>query len=68
MTLMTLLEIRTLVRPKMTMSSLMNGAKDKLKRQKKPGVIYALGCTKCPNVYIGETVGTVKQPAKDHKI
>ena len=47
--------------------SLMARAKDNLPAEDTPVAIYALGCTDCPKVYIGETGRTAKQRAREHK-
>ena len=39
---------------------------DNLPAEETPGAIYALGCTDCPRVYIGETGRTAKQRAREH--
>ena len=47
--------------------SLMRGAKDRLSADTQPGVVYALGCADCHQVYIGETGRTAKERTKEHK-
>ena len=44
----------------------MKGAKDDLPSSQTPGVVYALGCTECERVYIGETGRTAEQRVKEH--
>ena len=45
---------------------LMNRAKDAIPASRVPGVVYAIGCKECPQVYIGETKLTAQQRAKEH--
>ena len=47
--------------------SLMTGAKDPLPSQSLPGVVYALGCTECPRIYVGETERTAGRRAEEHQ-
>ena len=47
--------------------SIMNRAKDNIRAQEDPGVVYAVGCTECEQVYVGETNRTAKQRIKEHK-
>ena len=61
------LNIRTVSRPSPIKWMLMKGAKDKIPPAKDPGVIYAIGCTECNKVYIGETARTAEQRVKEHK-
>ena len=64
---LTPLGIRTVMKPTTLKWSLMARAKDNLPAEDTPGAIYALGCTDCPKVYIGETGRTAKQRAREHK-
>ena len=47
--------------------SLMGRAKDHTPADTQPGVVYALGCQDCPQVYVGETARTAKQRVKEHQ-
>ena len=62
------LNIRTVSRTKNVKWTLMKGAKDPIDRNQNPGVIYALGCTECAAVYIGETARTANQRTKEHRM
>ena len=48
--------------------SIIRGAKDMLPAEREPGVVYALGCTDCPSVYIGETARNARRRTKAHKM
>ena len=61
------LGIGTVMGPTTLKWSLMARAKDNLPAEDTTGAIYALGCTDCPKVYIGETGRTAKQRAREHK-
>ena len=58
------LNIRTVSKTKNVKWTRMKGAKDPIERNQNPGVIYALGCTGCAAVYIGETARTANQRTK----
>ena len=45
----------------------MRRSKDALPKDTQPGLIYAIGCKVCPEVYVGETQRTAKQRLKEHK-
>ena len=45
----------------------MRGAKDALPQSEQPGTVYALGCTDCNKVYIGEIGRTTKVRSKEHE-
>ena len=60
------LGIRTVMKPTKRKWSLMKGAKDKRPSESRTGVVYALGCTECPKVYVGETARTAQQRIKEH--
>lgn len=45
----------------------MCGAKDRIKPQEDPGVVYAIGCMGCAKVYVGETNRTASQRAREHR-
>ena len=62
------LNIRTVSRTKNMKWTLRKGAKDLIDRNQNPGVIYALGCTECAAVYIGETARTANQRTKEHRM
>ena len=59
--------IRTVMRPTTLKWQLMKNAKDTTPKEETPGVIYALGCTDCAQLYIGETMRTAKQRMREHK-
>ena len=61
------LRIRTVMKPATLKWSLMKRAKDSISADETAGVIYALGCTDCPQVYIGETARTARQRSREHK-
>ena len=61
------LGIRTAMRANKMKWSIMGRAKDKLDKNETPGVVYAVGCTECKDVYIGETRRTVAQRIKEHQ-
>ena len=61
------LDIRTVMRPKKQKWSIMCGAKDRIKPQEDPGVVYAIGCMGCAKVYVGETNRTASQRAREHR-
>ena len=46
----------------------MQCTKDRLPTDQIPGTIYALECTDCSSVYIGETERTAKQRSKEHQM
>ena len=60
-------DIRTVMKPKKWTLSVMAGAKDSIQAQDDPGVIYALGCKECENVFISETNRTARQRVRKHK-
>ena len=57
---------RTAARTNSVKLQLVKGAKDDLPSSQTPGVVYALGCTECERVYIGETGRTAEQRVKEH--
>ena len=59
--------IRTVMKPVSLKWSLMKGAKDSTPTEETPGVVYAIGCAECPQVYIGETARTTKQRVREHR-
>ena len=61
------LKIRTVMKPQKMKWSIMNKAKDTLPAEEEPGVVYAIGCTTCKKVYIGETCRTAKLRCKEHE-
>ena len=61
------LGIRTVMRPTTLKWQLMKNAKDTTPKEETPGVIYALGCTDCAQICIGETMWTAKQRMRQHK-
>ena len=61
------LDIKTVSRAKQRKWNVMKGVKDALPADSQPGVVYALGCRDCSQVYIGETTRTAKQRIKEHK-
>ena len=62
------INIRTVTRPAKWKWSLMRGVKDEVPKDQVPGVVYALGCTDCHSIYIGETNRTAKQRTKEHNM
>ena len=46
----------------------MQRTKDRLPADQIPGTIYALECTDCFSVYIGETARSAKQRSKEHQM
>ena len=46
---------------------LMKNGNDTTPKEETPGVIYALGCTDCAQIYFGETMRTAKQRMREHK-
>ena len=61
------LGIRTAMRSSKIKWSIMKGVKDKQKEEEIPGVVYAIGCGDCREVYVGETRRTAAQRVKEHK-
>ena len=61
------LQIKTTMKPRKWKWSIMNRAKDSIRAQEDPGVVYAVGCTECEQVYVGETNRTAKQRIKEHR-
>ena len=61
------LSIRTVMKPKPWKWTLMRGAKDRVPPLQDPGVVYAIGCQDCREVYVGETGRTAQQRAREHK-
>ena len=59
--------IRTVTQPTSLKWSLEKGAKDSIPTEEMPSVVYAIGCTECPQVYIGETAPTAQQRVREHK-
>ena len=47
--------------------SLMQRVKGRVQTEKELGIVYALGCGDCANVYIGETSHTAEQRKKEHQ-
>ena len=62
-----LVNVRTVSTSRKRKWSLMTGAKDPLPSQSLPGVVYAMGCTECPRIYIGETKRTAGRRAEEHQ-
>ena len=60
------LGIRTVMKQTKRKWSLRKGAKDKRPSESRTGVVYALGCTECSKVYVGETARTAQQRIKEH--
>ena len=60
-------KIRTVMRPRKLKWSLMRDAKDSIPPKNEPGVVYAVGCKTCPNVYIGETARTAATRIREHQ-
>ena len=60
--------IRTALSARRIKWSLMDGAKDRIPAGKQAGVIYALGCKSCTDVYVGETARTAEQRSKEHRM
>ena len=58
--------IRTAMKTMDIKWQLMKRAKDAIPANRVPGVVYAIGCKECPQVYIGETKRTAQQRAKEH--
>ena len=65
--ILTPLHIRTVSRALSVKWTLMKGVKDNIPPEKEPGVVYAIGCMECREVYIGETSRTAEQRVKEHK-
>ena len=61
------LGIRTGFRGTSRKWTLMNGAKDKIPTDTPPGVVYAIGCLDCEQVYVGETARTSRERLKEHR-
>ena len=59
--------IRTVMRPDKLKWKLMKRAKDSVLAEDTTGVVYAIGCADCPQIYIGETARTAKQRTREHK-
>ena len=59
--------IRTVMKPRKLKWQLMRGAKDSLPAKDEPGVVYAVGCITCPDVYVGETLRTAATRIREHK-
>ena len=60
--------IRTAVKSNKMKWSIMRKVKDKVKGSDAPGVVYAVGCKDCKEVYIGETKRSASQRIKEHKV
>ena len=61
------LGIQTAMRSTKMKWSILQRVKDKLKKNEIPRVVYAIGCTDCKEVYIGETRRTAAQRTKEHR-
>ena len=61
------LGLRTAMRSSKIKWSIMKGVKDKQKEEEMPGVVYAIGCGDCREVFVGETRRTAEQRVKEHK-
>ena len=60
------LGIRTTFRPTNTLRQLLVHPKDPVHQLERPGVVYHIPCTNCPQVYIGQTGRTLTQRLKEH--
>ena len=58
------LGIRTVAKTMQRKWRAMKSVKDELPEDTQPGVVYALGCNECRQVYIRETARTAKQRTK----
>lgn len=61
------LKVRTVMKPLKVKWRIMRGAKDTIPPKEDPGIVYAVGCSDCPKVYIGETGRTVKKRIEEHR-
>ena len=61
------LGIRTAMRSERIKWSVLRGIKDREDKTEVPGVVYAVGCEECKEVYIGETKRKAQQRIKEHK-
>ena len=61
-------QVQTVFRANPIKWQIMQGAKDTLATNKEPGAVYALGCQDCKKVYVGETMRTAEQRAKEHQM
>ena len=61
------LGIRTAMRAERIKWSVLRGIKDWEEKTEVPGVVYAVGCEECKEVYIGETKRKAQQRIKEHK-
>ena len=61
------LGIRTTFRPTNTLRQLLVCPKDTVPQLERPGVVYHIPCTNCPQVYIGQTGRTLTQRLKEHR-
>ena len=60
--------IRTSMTVKTVKWIMMGDAKDRVPAVDQAGVVYAIGCKTCPEVYVGETARTARQRAKEHRM
>ena len=61
------LGIHTAMRSTRMKWRVMKRVKDRESNDEIPGVVYAIGCAECKEVYIGETGRTAKQRIREHK-
>ena len=61
------LGIRTTFRPTNTLRQLLVRPKDPVPQLERPGVVYHIPCTNCPQAYIGQTGRTLTQHLKEHR-
>ena len=61
------LGIRTAIRSTKMKWRVMKRVKDRESDDEIPGVVYAIGCAECKEVYIGETKRTTKQRIREHR-
>ena len=59
--------IRMVMRPDKLKWKLMKRAKDSVPAEDTTGIVYAIGCADCPQIYIVETARTAKQRTREHK-
>ena len=60
--------VTSAMRPACTLRSLLVHPKDKIKDEKKAGVVYRIPCQNCPRVYIGQTGRHLGTRVNEHKV
>ena len=60
-------KIKSAVRPLRTVKQLLSRPKDSIKKEKQTGVVYAIPCSDCNAVYVGETGRSLATRTREHQ-